>query len=119
MTGITNAQIYEKITEFQGEHLLFKEEVYRKLDTLNGRVRSTEKDVGIALDRTKRIGEEIDQHIASKDSQVGGVAEAIGNVTAANITASGNVKVAVITFVAAVLGSLMTILSSLLVHSIP
>ena len=105
MTGITNAQIYEKITEFQGEHLLFKEEVYRKLDTLNGRVRSTEKDVGIALDRTRRIGEEVDTHSQDDDAHGGGTAK---------IGANAQVKTALLYFLAGLGGGLITFVGTLL-----
>lgn len=93
--GITNAQIFDRLGNLQSEQTAFSnmvsgelKDVNDKLDVLNGRVRSTEKDVGIALDRTKRIGQEIDTHQADSGAHGGATAK---------IHVSGNIRVALIT----------------------
>jgi len=115
--GITNAQIYDRLGNLQSEHTTFSnmvsgelKELNDKLDTVNGRVRSNEKGLGIALDRTKRIGQEVDDHQKDQGAHGGATAK---------IHVSGNIKVALITFgggliAAGLLGKFFDILSAYL-----
>jgi len=82
---ITNVQIYEFLTK-QIEPQIG--EIKRELNELNGRVRKNSEAVVVALDRTKRIGQEIDDHQKDQGAHGGATAK---------IHVSGNVKVALIT----------------------
>ena len=105
MTQITNSQIYDAVIHLSSEHTAFREETNRKLDALNGRVRSTEKDTVVALDRTKRIGEEVDTHCQDDDAHGGGTAK---------IGASAQVKTAFLYFLAGLGGGLITFVGSII-----
>lgn len=111
---ITNEQIYTELVDF-------REETRKQLNALNGRVRETEKGTTVALDRTKRIGHEIDQHIGDKDVHNGRKAttdaqglESLGTVQAAKITASAELKIAIIGLAAGIGGGLISRLPDIL-----
>ncbi len=105
MRQISNTLIYDAVIHLSTEHAAFREETNRKLDALNGRVRSTEKDTVVALDRTKRIGQELDIHFQDDDAHGGGTAK---------IGANAQVKTAFLYFLAGLGGGLITFIGTII-----
>lgn len=100
MAGVTNTQIYNELVDFRGE-------TRKQLDELNGRVRSNAEAVVVALDRTKRIGEEVNHHADEKDAHGGATAK---------VTATSNIKIALIGLGGGFLAGLMTLLANILAN---
>lgn len=99
---ITNAQIYEYLTKQLAEDV---SEVKATIHEINGRVRKNSEAVVVALDRTKRIGEELDHHCDDDDAHGGG---------SAKVTANAEIKVALIGMLAGIGGGLVSRLPDLL-----
>ena len=97
MSGITNTQIYDELVDFRTE-------TRNSLNELNGRVRENAEGLGIALDRTKRLGKEIDHHSDDKGAHGG---------AASRITANANVKIALIGLGGGFVGGLITFMGTI------
>ena len=106
---ITNQQIYDELVDFRGE-------TRKQLDELNGRLRNAEKGLGIALDRTKRIGEEVNHHVGEKDAHGGAAAKATADseVVAAQILGGSKIQAAVLGLGGGIVGGLIAFLGQLL-----
>ena len=77
----------------------------KSLKEMNGRVRQNSEQVGVALDRTRRIGGELDTHCLNDDAHGGGTAK---------VGASAQIKVALVGLGAGLGGGIIALIGSLL-----
>ena len=105
MSNSKYGETIARIDERTGLILARVGELDESLKEMNGRVRQNSEDVSVALDRTKRIGTELDTHCLSNDAHGGGTAK---------VGASAQVKVALVGLGAGLGGGIIALIGSLL-----